>query len=355
MKKTVFITALVVALGISAIYVSRFPGNKNQRISLPARTDKEASNLKINTPTSIKTEIVSRSIFLPYWQYGNEFVLDNTYDRVIFFDPDMRSIDDFSDRTKQREYEKYLAIKVSDQEDLKEETKNRVITIVKKNNLKGIVLDLEIPIVFGDKNKQQINEFVKQFYTETKQNYKSFSLILYGDIFYRKRGYDLSYLNEYADEIMIMAYDFHKASGEPGPNFQFGGKDKYDYDFQQMIEDYLRFVPREKITVIFGMYGYDWTVDEKKRPIKPAEALTLNQVKQKFLDSCQWKNCLVSRDSLSKETEVDYVVPYKMEDGVMGMEYHIVWFEDIESVKAKTEYLREKGIGKVAYWGYGYF
>lgn len=309
-----------------------------------------------------KKEFVSEDLFIPYWTFNKSFVLDNNYNRAIFFDPDFTHINGFVDQTKDFIYEKYITVKINKYEQMTPELVENSITIVKKNNLNGLVLDLEISMVLTEENKSQINNFVKLFYTSAKTNYKSFSVALYGDLFYRKRGYDIEFITDHCDEVMVMAYDFHKASGEPGPNFQFAAFDsasadqgRYDYDFKMMVEDFLKYVPASKLNVIFGMYGYDWTVDEQKRPLKPAKALTLNEIKKEFLEKCQWKDCLVNRDEISKETEINYVVPYKLENDLMGEELHIVWFEDEESVKIKTEYLKEKGIGKISYWGYGYF
>jgi len=102
------------------------------------------------------------------------------------------------------------------------------------------------------------------------------------------------------------------------------------------------------------MYGYDWSVDEKKRPIKPARALTLSELRKNFIEKCEWKDCIVKRDDTSAEMEVNYVESVKSGDEYV-MNLHIVWFEDEESVRRKTEYLNSKGIGSIAYWAYGYF
>jgi len=351
--KRVAVFFLVLVLGCWFYY------NQRPKKSFPKIIPK-----KIISPTTKidKKQFVSEDLFIPYWTFDKNFVLDNNYDRAIFFDPDFSHIGSFVDRTKDFTYEKYITVKIDKYEQMTPEQIENVITIVKENNLNGLVLDLEIPIVFTDDNKAQINSFVKLFYTTAKKNYKSFNVVMYGDLFYRKRGYDLPFINQHSDEIFVMAYDFHKAGGEPGPNFQFAAfasasasQGRYDYDFKNMTEDYLKYVPADKLNIVFGMYGYDWTVDEKKRPLKPARALTLNEIKKEFLGKCQWKDCLINRDEQTKETEINYVIPYKLENNLMDEELHIIWFEDEESVRIKTEYLKEKGIGKISYWGYGYF
>jgi spore germination protein YaaH len=34
---------------------------------------------------------------------------------------------------------------------------------------------------------------------------------------------------------------------------------------------------------------------------------------------------------------------------------HIVWFEDMQSVNTKEQFLRKKGIGNFAFWANSYF
>ena len=129
--------------------------------------------------------------------------------------------------------------------------------------MNGIVLDLEIAAIPFDSLVKKINKFTGTFYSASKKNNLTFSLTLYGDLFYRARPYDVKTLALNADSIMIMAYDLHKARGNPGPNFPLIGADKFGYDLTKMTDEFLQSVPPQKITVIFGVYGYDWLVTKK--------------------------------------------------------------------------------------------
>jgi len=163
--KRVAVFFLVLVLGCWFYY------NQRPKKSFPKIIPK-----KIISPTTKidKKQFVSEDLFIPYWTFDKNFVLDNNYDRAIFFDPDFSHIGSFVDRTKDFTYEKYITVKIDKYEQMTPEQIENVITIVKENNLNGLVLDLEIPIVFTDDNKAQINSFVKLFYTTAKKNYKSF-------------------------------------------------------------------------------------------------------------------------------------------------------------------------------------
>jgi len=353
MRKFLILFIIFLVLGLTYFYFRK--NSKSPAKKIPSPTKSNDSN---NPPSpafgGIRRAKEKKSIFVPDWSLTGEKILANGYDRWIYFG-DVAKIDEFISCVPQKN-NLWFTLKITkipeqtDWEALAKETLDEA----KNKAMSGLVLDLEISELPTDKTVSQINQFVEFFYTKIKEANIKLALAIYGDVFYRRRPYDLLFLEKHCDEIMIMAYDFHKSGGEPGPNFPFSGINKYGYDFQTMIDDFLKFVPSEKLTVIFGMYGYDWTVDEKKRPIKPAVALTLNQINEKFLKKCEWQDCLVRRDNLSAQTEVDYVIS-RVVDNYGYLDYHIVWFEDMQSVNIKWEFLKKKGIGSITFWAYGYF
>jgi len=335
-----------------------------------------------NSKQENKTFKKISSIFVPYWADITDLTKESDeYDRYIYFG--LETTADYGLRIKdQSHFDKFnkdvsnkdkwmtvimtntdVNIEVLKNKKSWEKIFNQAITHAEENKFNGIVMDLEMSVLPFENVVQDINNFIKEFSTKIHEKNIKLALIIYGDTFYRKRPYDLFSLNKYCDEIMVMAYDFHKSRGEPGPNFPFdrrssnegdSNSQQYDYDFKTMIKDFLRFIPPEKLTVVFGMYGYDWQVDEKKRPSIQAKTLTFNEIKEEFLNKCKWESCVIRRDDISKETEIDYINS-KIENNVGLINYHIVWFEDEKSAAIKQKYLLEKGIGSVGYWAWGYF
>ncbi len=326
-----------------------------------------------------ETSIV-KSIFIPSWVIINEKINGKIKDfcPLIYFGQKDK-IDDFllTIRNNLECRELYFTLKV---EEIKEQQKwlhelEDLTQFLKEKQFKGWILNLEISGLLSLESKEEINQMVEIFYQKgVKEGFKTY-LTVYGDLFYRKRGYDLPFFVKNSDGIMVMAYDFSKSYGQPGPNFPFSGKEKYGYDFQTMIGDFLQIVPKEKLIIIFGMFGYDWQVDEKQRPFSQAKSLTLNQIREKFLSSsrqhlnngrvkndakefnCAIDNCVITRDQLAKEVEINYTITSDQpdENGVYRIDYHVVWFEDEESVKIKTDYLKEKGINRISFWAMSYF
>jgi len=356
-----------------------------------------SNKLKNPSPTVINPTAVSywkqketKSIFIPYWSLNGEEIgsAEADYHRLIYFgisadqtginkaDAGYLNLKKFININSSKIS---ITLRMLDSEtnfsilknpEIQKKIIDETIDIAEKYKFSGIVLDLELFSLFNNEISIQINNFVQLFYTNTKGHNLHFAITLYGDNFYRKRPYDAGFLSKNSDEILVMAYDFHKKGGEPGPNFPLEGKAKYGYDFKQMIDDYSKFIPADKLTVIFGMYGYEWLVDEKKRPIRPAKSLSLNEINKKFFYDnnfdhdrsksgneqmkCSWENCVARRDEISQEMEINYI--YSMiKDNFGYMDMYIVWFEDEESVKIKNQFLKEKGINSIAFWAWGYF
>jgi len=334
-----------------------------QPVIIPSPTASSAANESVKI---VRGSDVKRSIFVPYWALSSGKI-EEKFDKYLYFgiSPTSSGINKketgFANMQKflnsvPKNSEKKLVLRMLDSDItfliLKDATKqNSVIkdsiSIAKENGFSGIVLDLEISAVPFESLIKQINEFTKLFYRETHEEDIDFAVMFYGDTFYRLRPFDIKALSGNADEFMIMSYDFSKSRGNPGPNFPLRGKEIYGYDMTRMAEDFLRYLSPEKTTIVFGLFGYDWKVDDRGNSIGQGEPLTYKQIKSKFLDKCVLKECVVRRKNDSTETEVRYT------DGDGGK--HIVWFEDMQSVTAKEKYLRERGIANFSFWAYSYF
>ncbi len=353
MGKKLFLLFLFFGVFVLGIYLSTFI-SKTEKKETPKKLEKKQS------PSHLGGVIRQKSIFLPYWSIDENEIAVNDYERIIYFgitgttngidkdDAGYTALENFK-KQDTRNKQSLLTVRMTNSDvnfsvlqnlDSQEKIIDQAIEIAKEFNFDGVVLDFELFSLFDERVPMQINEFVQRFYKKAKDDNLTFVLTIYGDVFYRKRPYDISTLSKNSDEIMIMAYDFHKSSGEPGPNFPLP-------EFKTMISDFLKVVTEEKLTLVFGMYGYDWTVDEQKRPLKQASAVTLNQIRDKYLENCSFKNCVVFRDKTSSESEINFVD----ESG----RSHIIWFEDEKSVEEKIKTLQQKNISKVAYWAYGYF
>jgi spore germination protein YaaH len=365
MKKFLVIMTLLLVLGVIGFMLAKekVKNDLARPIPYPTNTPKPPTP----TPAQVSANISeTKSLFVPYWTLSDQLI-ENNYDQVIYFGltPGKEGIDvqDQGSTQLQKFVESVppgttmlLAVRMTEADsnlailDHKNKQKDVIddsIALAKRNNFDGIVLDLELAALPFDSLKGQINTFTSSFYKAAKKDKLSFEMTMYGDTFYRLRPFDVKTLSKNTDSFLIMAYDFHKSRGNPGPNFPLNGQESYGYDMTEMVNDFLKFVPAQKLTVVFGLFGYDWAVDSKGDSIAQGKPITYNELNQKFISSCQYKNCSVDRDSTSSELEINYT-------DASGSK-HTIWSEDMESVNTKKEYLKRRGIGSFSFWAYSYF
>jgi spore germination protein YaaH len=304
------------------------------------------------------------SVFVPSWTVDS--ITNTSFNQYIYFGitPTKDGIDETAGSEKIAAFQKslpeekqsLLALSMQDTDTnaaiLKDKTLQKkviqqTIDLAKQNGFSGVVLDLEMGGIPFDALIDEINSFTKAFDVATKAEHLEFAVTLYGDTFYRLRPFDVKTIAANADTVMIMAYDFHKARSSPGPNFPLGGQNIYGYDMSKMVDDFLQAVPNQKITVIFGLFGYDWPVDDKDNAVGTGQPLTDIQITDKFLNKCAFKSCQWHRDSLSGETVIHYTDDSNQK--------HLVWFEDMQSATAKEVYLKKRGIGNFSFWANSYF
>ena len=318
-----------------------------------------------------KSDLVEKkemtSLFVPYWTLGEGIMHQQDYDKYLYFgitatqdgvstnEPGYKNLSTFIDSAG-AEAEKLLVLRMLDSkvnfDILKDTSKqekliNQTINVAKEYGFDGIVLNLELSALPFDSLIKQINSFNSDFFKISKSDGLSYFLTIYGDVYYRIRPFDVKNLAENSDRIMIMAYDFSKANGNPGPNFPLQGKEKYGYDYTELVNKLIAEVQAKKIEIIFGLYGYDWQVDNKNIAQLTGKSLSHLEIKNSILNNCDILSCSNTRDNLSKENVVTYI-------GKDGKK-HTVWYEDLASIEEKKNYLKSKGIYNFSLWANSYF
>lgn len=317
-------------------------------------------------PSRAKNQKPKLSLFVPYWTLSEEQITSDNYSQIIYFGLNPNSDKDLSYH-QIKNIEKFISItdpnlskaitinmtnNKQNLEILKDPKKqqkiiDQAIDISNKYGFKEIILDLEITAIPFDSLTKQISAFTGDFFKNAKANNLSFSQAIYGDALYRPRPYDLKSLAQNTDRLFIMAYDFHKPLGNPGPNFPLSGQQKYGYDLKTLTDSLLKIIPPQKITFIFGYFGYDWTTDQKQNSTQQAKSLSYNEIKQNFIENCRAKNCKTTRDQNSSELNITYTDE--------NNKNHSIWLDDPKSIKEKQAFLQTRNISSYSFWAYSYF
>lgn len=142
-------------------------------------------------------------------------------------------------------------------------------------------------------------------------------------------AFDYKELAQAVDRIMLMAYDEHYFGGHPGPVASTPWVEKVVVYAAQEI-------PKEKIILGIGNYGYDWVVNRGGyRSVPSRSALTLAQ---KYGASVQWDN--------ANQTPYFYYWDNKGQ--------HVVWYESTNSAAFKLDLVNNYDLKGIAIWRLGF-
>lgn len=314
-----------------------------------------------------KPEIVQEEesfVFVPYWTFSDSLEVEE-YDSIIYFgvtydenginksEDGFSKLDIFSSNVPS-DKKTYLTLRIigedADNNFLENQTLQKKVgsdlrETANQFKFDGVVIDYETSAFGFASTEGRINKMYKVIHNEIKKSDLEFLVTVFGDNYYRARPYNIKELNNIADKVIIMAYDFHKARLNPGPNFPFSDNKMYGYDFQTMIKDFVGDLDYKKIVVTLGYFGYDWRL-KNDVSVEMAEPLSLNQIKSRYLDSCSFEKC---RSEVNSDNES--VIRYMDSEGFE----HEVWFEDEKSSEKKVEFLNSIGINQIAFWAYSYY
>jgi poly-beta-1,6 N-acetyl-D-glucosamine synthase len=138
-----------------------------------------------------------------------------------------------------------------------------------------------------------------------------------------------------SDLVILMAYDQHYMTGEPGPLCGF------DW-FREALDRTLRGVPRSKLVLGYGSYAYDWTIGKTG-----ANSLTYQEALFQAADNYpdERPEQIVDFDSLA----MNATYTYDDDDGKL----HEVWMLDAVSGANERTLALTYGVRNAAVWVLG--
>jgi cellulose synthase/poly-beta-1,6-N-acetylglucosamine synthase-like glycosyltransferase/spore germination protein YaaH/peptidoglycan/xylan/chitin deacetylase (PgdA/CDA1 family) len=160
---------------------------------------------------------------------------------------------------------------------------------------------------------------------------------LYVSVQVRNEDFDYTAISAAADGVVIMNYDEHYPGGTSGP---IASQDW----FMDNLESAVTEIPKEKLIVAIGNYGYDWVQQPKKGKLPPGEADKSVSVQEAWIGA---------RDS---EEDIDFdsnsLTPhfgYEDDDHFR----HDVWFLDAVTALNEMRAAQTLGIQTFALWRLG--
>ncbi|RRA47864.1 glycosyltransferase [Acidipila sp. EB88] len=199
---------------------------------------------------------------------------------------------------------------------------------------RGICMDFEeVP----DKS----HKAYAQFLAELHQDFAAKGLRIYVNVAAEAEPAELRAMSQATDGVILMNYDEHEDSGEPGPVAS------QDW-FENNVSRALKIIPKQKILLALGNYGYDWQqpIDSKGKlkseKVEGADSVTVQESWDRAADA----GAAVSLNG-------DELNPHFAYDDDDEHVRHQVWFLDGVTALNEMRAARQMGLRTFALWRLG--
>jgi peptidoglycan-N-acetylglucosamine deacetylase len=201
---------------------------------------------------------------------------------------------------------------------------------------RGLSLDIEsIP----DADDAAYMTFIRALYYQMHKR----NLQLYVNVAAGTNDSDLKQISENSDAIILMNYDEHEVTSDPGP---IASQPWFIGNLQRV----LNVVPKKKLICALGNYGYDWALSipnpKDKRHLKPQVLNTDN-----LSVSDAWERA--SDADADLDLDYDTLNPHFEYIDEDSNQRHVVWFLDGVTVLNELRGARQLGLQTFALWRLG--
>lgn len=206
---------------------------------------------------------------------------------------------------------------------------NTILLSIKTNAYKGVNIDLE-GIYPSDRN--YFSSFIKELYNKLHPQGFAVTVSIPAKTVDNPNNtwsgaFDYAQISKYADSVVLMTYDEHSPSSEPGPIASIGW-------VKAVVNYTTSVIPKNKILLGVSAYGYDWSsIGTKAYGIKGINNLISKYGAKVIFD---------------KATMCPYF-KYSDKNGIV----HTVWFENSTSLISKLDIVNTQNLSGIAMWRLG--
>ncbi|HTW81289.1 MAG TPA: glycosyltransferase [Terracidiphilus sp.] len=201
----------------------------------------------------------------------------------------------------------------------------------------GLALDIES---ISDDSQPAYLSFIQALYAQMHAH----NLRLYVDVAVATSDSDLKTIAANSDGIVLMNYDEHQTTSDPGP---IASQPWFVGNLQRVLKT----VPKGKIICALGNYGYDWTLSipnpNDRHHRKP---VVLNTEDLSVSDS--WGRA--SDADADLDLDYDSLNPHFEYIDEDNNQKHVVWFLDGVTVLNEMRAARQLGLQTFALWRLGW-
>ncbi len=211
---------------------------------------------------------------------------------------------------------------------------NQIDVLVQANNYDGITIDFE---GVNATDKAALTAFMGRLYNRLHSEGKLVAMAVPAKLKDVSSGwgapYDYAALAAVNDYLLIMAYDYHWSTSDPGAVAPIAKlRDTAAYT--------LALVPAKKVVWGIGVYGYDWQTDGTGRTVGKAEYRT-------YTEAAALAAQPGAESGYDEQNEAPWV-RYTRD----GYERNL-WYEDSRSFAAKLDLISQQGMAGFGIWRLG--
>lgn len=229
------------------------------------------------------------------------------------------------------QFSNYLITRVVNNETAKQQLIENLTAQIRERSFEGVDIDFEYIL---PEDKFAFTDFVREVRTAVNALGYPVSVALapktsdtQTGLLYEGKDYGL--LGEAADYVLLMTYEWGYTYG---PAMAVAPINKV----RQVVEYALTRIPAEKINLGIPNYGYDWTLPFVRGTSK---ATTIGNIEAVQIAIQRGADILF--DETSQAPYFNYIL-----DNFT----HEVWFEDVRSLTAKFNLVKEYGLRGMSYW-----
>lgn len=200
----------------------------------------------------------------------------------------------------------------------------RLADLVASLDVDGLNLDFEAL-------KPEDNAYLLEFINDLANALHAKGKLLTVDVPPNDPAFDLEVIGRLADGVILMAYDEHFPGSPPGPIAS-------ESWFEDSVDTLAGAVPRDKLIVAMGNYGYDWTRGLRR----PADVLTYSEVMAAAIDHAE---AVPEMDPTSRNPRFEY----RDDKGRI----HEVWFLDMLTVWNQVRLAHTRRVAGLGLWRLG--
>jgi spore germination protein YaaH len=215
---------------------------------------------------------------------------------------------------------------------------NNLVNLLKVRNGDGVNFDFEL--VPATQKTNMVN-FVKRAVRIIKKELPGAEISLATPAVDWSSAWDFASLSALCDYLIVMGYDYYyKGSSTAGPVAPLEGE---NYNISRTIDTYLNAgVSPEKLLLGVPWYGYDWPVvsNIRKAAVTGTGTARVFTAAEALADTHG-----KTFDQITKVPWVAYT---------SSSLWRQLWYDDIQSLSLKYDYVNSKNIGGIGIWALSY-